>query len=208
MDQDRRDAEAWAQDWAIRRRNKKILAIVVGIAAFAVLIFATKFISIKATRSTFSSEEEMKAALQGRYAGRYQDIVIDGDDITLTYYEITHYDIDYARQYGYSEYGDSIFDDYVVEWDYKHGVIKMNWMQDIIVDKNGNIEYYSTTLKHTDEDPPVPFDKALLDEDTSDDTDFENEEELEKTEEQAEEQQESIEKTEDLAASAGVVSGN
>lgn len=87
MTQDRRDAMHWAEEWRIRQRNKRILLIVVAVLAVALLAFIINYVSIMVSRTTYASEEEMKAALQGRYETDYaEDIVIDGDSLTLTYY--------------------------------------------------------------------------------------------------------------------------
>lgn len=163
MDNDRRDARAWAQEWAVRQRNKRILTVIAAIALIVALYFAIHFITIKSTRTTFSSEEEMRAALQGRFETDYcEDIEIIGDDITLTYYEISHYDREYAEKYGYSSYEDSVYEDVIQEWDYRNGVIKGKWMDEIRVDKDGNLIYYSQTFKKTTADKPVPFDPSDL----------------------------------------------
>ena len=80
------------------------------------------------------SEEEMRAAMQGRFVyDMYEDFYFEGDTVTKTYYSISHYDREYAEQYGYEEYGDSVYEDTVVKWDYRRGVIKCKWMEDIIV---------------------------------------------------------------------------
>jgi hypothetical protein len=39
-------------------------------------------------------------------------------------------------------------------------------MDDLIVDKDGNIRYYSQTFVRTDKPKPVPFDPALLNDDS------------------------------------------
>ena len=105
--------------------------------------------------------------MQGRYAIErdYEDIIIEGDEITLTYLSLSHYDREYAEKYGYEEYDDSVYDDHVVEWDYRHGVIRTEWMGDLVVDKNGNIRrgdsYYETFYK-TDKPRPEPIDPSTL----------------------------------------------
>ena len=168
MDQDRRDAAAWAKEWQIKQKNRRLLFVLAGILAAAFIIWVISLITIHAERSTFGSVEEMRLAMQGRYAIErdYEDIIIDGDEITLTYMSLSHYDKDYAEKYGYDYYGDdSVYDDHVKEWDYRHGVIKTEWMGDLIVDKNGNIRrgdsYYSTFYK-TDKPRPEPIDPATL----------------------------------------------
>ena len=102
MDQDRRDAAAWAKEWQIRRKNRRILYIFAAVAAVAVISFAINFIIVHTERTTFGSVEEMRAAMQGRYAIEqdYEDIYIEGDTITLTYLEFSHYDREYAEEYG------------------------------------------------------------------------------------------------------------
>ena len=163
MTQDRRDAMHWAEEWRIRQRNKRILLIVLAIVAVALLAFIINYVAIMVSRTTYASEEEMKAALQGRYETDYaEDIVIDGDSLTLTYYNQSHYDLEYAEKYGYSDYEDSVYDDEVVEWDYRRGQIKLKWMDTITVDKSGNLVYYHQQYKKTNEPKPTPLDPSLL----------------------------------------------
>lgn len=163
MTQDRRDAMHWAEEWRIKQRNKRILLIVLAIVAVAVLALIINYVSIMVSRTTYASEEEMKAALQGRYETDYaEDIVIDGDSLTLTYYNQSHYDLEYAEKYGYSDYEDSVYDDEVVEWDYRRGQIKLKWMDTITVDKSGNLVYYHQQYKKTNEPKPTPLDPSLL----------------------------------------------
>lgn len=163
MTQDRRDAMHWAEEWRIRQRNKRILLIVLAIVAVAVLALIINYVSIMVSRTTYASEEEMKAALQGRYETDYaEDIVIDGDSLTLTYYNQSHYDLEYAEKYGYSDYEDSVYDDEIVEWDYRRGQIKLKWMDTITVDKSGNLVYYHQQYKKTNDPKPTPLDPSLL----------------------------------------------
>ncbi|MBP3896974.1 MAG: hypothetical protein J6D57_03945 [Mogibacterium sp.] len=163
MTQDRRDAMHWAEEWRIRQRNKRILLIVVAVLAVALLAFIINYVSIMVSRTTYASEEEMRAALQGRYETDYaEDIVIDGDSLTLTYYNQSHYDLEYAEKYGYSDYEDSVYDDEIVEWDYRRGQIKLKWMDTITVDKSGNLVYYHQQYKKTNEPKPTPLDPSLL----------------------------------------------
>ena len=113
-----------------------------------------------------------------------------------------------AEKYGYDYSGDdSVYDDHIVEWDYRNGVIKTQWMGDIIVDKNGNIRrgdrYYSTFYK-TDEPRPEPIDPSTLSNPEGDeDADISTEEE-----EAFEEREESLESTEDAAEDAVVEGEN
>ena len=163
MTQDRRDAMHWAEEWRIRQRNKRILLIVLAIVAGALLAFIINYVSIMVSRTTYASEEEMKAALQGRYETDYaEDIVIDGDSLTLTYYNQSHYDLEYAEKYGYSDYEDSVYDDEIGEWDYRRGQIKLKWMDTITVDKSGNLVNYHQQYKKTNEPKPTPLDPSLL----------------------------------------------
>lgn len=205
-EQDRRDAAAWAQEWQIRRKNRRIILIVAAIAAAAIIALAIRFVTVQVTRSTYGSEEEMRAALQGRFESDYaEDIEIIGDDITLTYYEISHYDIDYAEQYGYSEYGDSVYDDRVVKWDYRHGLIKCSWMSDIEVDKDGNLILHKyTTLRRTTADRPTPIDPSMLTNNGRDSSDNDWDEDLEDLNDLYDEQQDSREETQEEADDAGV----
>lgn len=204
MDQDRRDAAAWAKEWQIRRKNRRILYILAAVAAVAVISFAINFIIVHTERTTFGSVEEMRAAMQGRYAIEqdYEDIYIEGDTITLTYLEFSHYDREYAEEYGYDyDAEDSVYDDKITRWDYRNGVIETEWMGDIIVDKNGNIRrgdsYYGTFFR-TDEPRPDPIDPSTLT-----NPEGNSSEELSPEEEQLiEEREESQQSTEDALEEA------
>lgn len=163
MDQDRRDAMHWAQEWRIRRRNKRVLTAIIAVVAVAAFIYVINYISILGSRTTYGSEEEMRTALQGRFATDYaEDIVIEGDKLTLTYYNQSHYDLEFAETYGYSEYDDSVYEDKVVKWDYRRGEIKLDWMSTITVDKDGNLRYYSQAFVKTNEPKPTPIDPSEL----------------------------------------------
>lgn len=205
MDQERRDAAAWAQEWAIRKKNRRIIRIIAALVLIWVFGMLVNLISVRMTRMTFGSEEEMRKSLQGRYAidRSYEDIIIEGDDITVTYYEVSHYNLDYAREYGYSEeFGNTVYEAVVTEWDYRHGVIKTDWMDDIIVDQDGNlIRYRTSKYVKTDKPAPTPIDPAELNSSDSGDaviTDEEaeaieqREESLEKTEEEQQESSEAL----------------
>ena len=150
------------------------------------------------------------AFMQGRYeeSQYYEDVIIEGDQITLTYYEMSHYDREYAERYGY-EYDseDSVYDDRIVEWDYRHGVIKTKWMGDIIVDKNGNIRrndrYYDTYYK-TDKPRPEPIDPSTLN-----NPEGNADAEISPEEESAiEEREQDLEATDDAAEDAGTTDEN
>ena len=163
MTQDRRDAIHWAEEWRIRQRRNKIIIGVAAVLVIAMLGFLISFVSVRVSRTMYSSEEEMKAALQGRFETDYaEDIVIDGDTITLTYYNQSHYDLEFAETYGYSEYDDSVYEDKVVKWDYRRGEIKLDWMSTITVDKDGNLRYYSQAFVKTNEPKPTPIDPSEL----------------------------------------------
>jgi hypothetical protein len=193
MDQDRRDAAAWAKEWQIKQKNRRLLMVLGGIALIAVMIWAVRFAIIHIERTTFGSVEEMRAAMQGRYAIErdYEDIYIDGDTITLTYLSYSHYDRRYAEEYGYNyDEEDSVYEDDVAEWDYRHGVIKTRWMGDIIVDKNGNIrrgDYSYSTFYRTDKPRPEPIDPSTLENKESDAEETPDPEEQEKLETRIEE---------------------
>ena len=96
---------------------------------------------------------------------------------------------------------DSVYDDHIEEWDYRNGVIRTQWMGDIIVDKNGNIRrddrYYSTFYK-TDKPRPEPIDPSTLSTPEGDiNADISAEDE-----QLFEEREEIIESTEDAAEEA------
>ena len=204
MDQDRRDAAAWAKEWQIRQKNRRLLMALGLLLLIAVIGYMIHFTIVHVERTTFSSVEDMRKAMQGRYAIErdYEDIIIEGDEIVLTYLSYSHYDRDYAERYGYDYSGDdSVYDDHIVEWDYRNGVIRTQWMGNIIVDKNGNIRrgdrYYSTFFK-TDKPRPEPIDPSTLSTPEGDiNADISAEDE-----QLFEEREEIIESTEDAAEDA------
>ncbi len=207
MDQDRRDAAAWAKEWQIKQKNRRLVLVIVGLIAIAAIGYLISFITIKAERTTFKSVEDMRAAMQGRYAIErdYEDIIIEGDDITLTYMSFSHYDRDYAERYGYDYFGDdSVYEDHVREWDYRHGVIKTDWMGDLVVDKYGNIRrgdsYYYTFYK-TDKPRPEPIDPSTLKNPEGNEgaeITPEEEEAVEEWEDSLEADEDAVEKTEEM----------
>ena len=204
MDQDRRDAAAWAKEWQIRQKNRRLLMALGFIALLALIGYMIYFTIVYVERTTFKSVEDMRKAMQGRYAIErdYEDIIIEGDEITLTYMSFSHYDREFAEKYGYDYSGeDSVYDDHIEEWDYRNGVIRTQWMGDIIVDKNGNIRrgdrYYSTFFR-TDKPRPEPIDPSTLstpEGDINADISVEDEQLFE-------EREEIIESTEDAAEDA------
>ena len=225
MDQNRRDAMYWAQEWQFKQKRRKILIGVGAVVAVVVIGFLINYISILGSRKTFSSEEEMRAAMQGRFVyDMYEDFYFEGDTVTKTYYSISHYDREFAEEYGYDEHGDSVYEDTVVEWDYRRGVIKCKWMEDIIVNKDGTISYYHVNFTKTDEPAPEPIDPSTLSnydpegaEDggtdgseavpgTEEGTDPLTDETLPEEEKEAlEAEQESLEETQDAAEKAGIL---
>lgn len=176
----------------------------------ALAAYVINFTIVHVQRTTFKSVEDMRKNMQGRYAidRYYEDIVIEGDEIVLTYLAYSHYNKDYAERYGYNydEY-DSVYEDHIVEWDYRQGVIRTGWMGDIIVDKNGNIRRensYPETFYKTDDPRPEPIDPSTLSNPDGDsDAELSTEEE-----ESIEEREESIESTEDAAEDAGLEGEN
>ena len=210
MDQDRRDAAAWAKEWQIRQKNRRLLMVLGALFAIAFIGYMINFTIVHVERTTFKSVEDMRKAMQGRYAIErdYEDIIIEGDEITLTYLSYSHYDREYAERYGYDYSGDdSVYEDHIDKWDYRNGVIKTQWMGDIIVDKNGNIRrgdrYYSTFYR-TDKPRPEPIDPSTLSNPEGDaDADISTEEE-----EAFEEREESLESTEDAAEDAVIEGEN
>ncbi len=204
MNQDRRDAAAWAKEWQIRQKNRRLLMALGFLLLLAVIGYMIHFTIVHVERTTFKSVEDMRKAMQGRYAIErdYEDIIIEGDEITLTYLSFSHYDREFAEKYGYDYSGeDSVYDDHIEEWDYRNGVIRTQWMGDIIVDKNGNIRrgdrYYSTFYK-TDKPRPEPIDPSTLSTPEGDiNADISAEDE-----QLFEEREEIIESTEDAAEEA------
>lgn len=168
MDQDRRDANAWAKEWYIRQKNRRLLMVLGAILLVAAIGYAVHFTIVHVERTTFRSTEDMRKAMQGRFAMErdYEDIIIEGDEVTLTYLAYTHYNREYAERYGYDyDEQDSVYEDHIVKWDYRNGVIRTQWMGDLIVDKNGNLRrgdsYYGTFYK-TDKPRPEPIDPSTL----------------------------------------------
>ena len=219
-DQNRRDAMYWAEEWAIKQKRKKIFIALGALVAIVVLGFAINYLSILGSRTVFHSEEEMRAAVQGRFATDYfEDIYFEGDDVTLTYYNMSHYDREYAERYGYDEYDDSVYEDKVEKWDYRRGVIKFHWMSEMYVDRDGNLVYYSQVFKKTDEPAPEPIDPSTLnnyhpegEEDAlpEDGGELQTGDETEDITDDgglgaAEEQQENLEETQEAAEEAGVI---
>ena len=204
MDQDRRDAAAWAKEWQIRQKNRRLLLALGFLLLLAVIGYMIHFTIVHVERTTFKSVEDMRKAMQGRYAIErdYEDIIIEGDEITLTYMSFSHYDREFAEKYGYDYSGeDSVYDDHIEEWDYRNGVIRTQWMGDIIVDMNGNIRrgdrYYSTFFR-TDKPRPEPIDPSTLSNPEGDiNADISAEDE-----QLFEEREEIIESTEDAAEDA------
>ena len=203
MDQDRRDAAAWAEEWRIKHKNRKIITAFAVVALIVFAVWGVLRISELVNRTTFSSEAEMREAMQGRYAIErwYEDIIIDGDDVTLTYLSMSHYDRDFAERNGYDAEEDSVYRDHGVEWDYRHGVIRTEWMSEMIVDKKGNIRRYgNTTYYRTDKPRPEPIDPTTL-------RNYKGDEDAEMSEESveaAEAREESLEETQESASAAGV----
>ena len=122
---------------------------------------------------------------------------IEGDEVTLTYLSYSHYNRDYAERYGYDSEKDSVYTDHIVKWDYKHGVLKTEWMDDLIIDKDGNIHKGKyTVLYKTDRPRPEPIDPATLEHPEGDpEYVFPYE-----TEEEVEERADSIEEATEAAA--------
>ena len=203
MDQDRREALAWAQEWKIRRKNRRMIIIFGSVAAVLVFILVAGQISTLLTRSTFGSAEEMREAMQGRYSydRYYEDVVIEGDDLTLTYWSYSHYDRDYAEKYGYDAEEDSVYKDRVVKWDYRHGIMKTEWMGDFYVDKDGNLLRGKYNIFYKTNAPrPDPIDPSTLGS-TSEGADA-----ITDTEEEIiQEREESIEETQEAAEEAGAI---
>ena len=91
MDQDRREAQLWAEEWKIKQRNRRILRVVLALVLICAIGVGLHYVGIMVARMTFNSAEEMKTYLQGRYETDYaEDIVIEGDTVTLTYYNPSH----------------------------------------------------------------------------------------------------------------------
>ena len=223
MDKDRRAAQQWAEEWKIKQKNRRILRTILIVLLIAAIGVGLHFVGVYIGRTTYASAEEMKTALQGRYETDYaEDIVIEGDTVTLTYYNPSHYSLEYAEEYGYSEYEDSVYEDTVIEWDYRSGEIKGSWMDTIKVNKDGSLDYYGQKFNKTDAPKPTPLDpselslfrqgydsaqdeqNALEDGDTDAETAAEGEEAAAEEDPTMEASLESRQETQDAADSAGV----
>lgn len=218
-DQNRREAMYWAEEWALKQKRKKLFIALGSVAAVVVIGFAIYYLSILGSRTVFKSEEEMRSAIQGRFASSmYEDFYFEGDDVTLTYYSVSHYDRDYAESYGYEEYDDSVYEDKVEKWDYRTGTIKFRWMSDVYVDRNGDLVYYSQVFKKTDEPAPEPIDPSTLKNynPEGEEAAQEESEDLQAAEGSednaedgaagaAEKQQENLEETQEAAEEAGII---
>lgn len=208
MDQDRRDAAAWAEEWRIKHKNRKIIGVIAVIAFIVLTVWGASRISEIMNRTIFSSEAEMREAMQGRFAIErwYEDIIIEGDEVTLTFLSMSHYDRDYAERHGYDYEEDSVYHDRVVEWDYRHGVIRMEWMSEMIVDKKGNIRRYgNTTYYRTNKPRPEPIDPATLNYNGSAGNTDDSAGTSEESGNEIEAREESLEATQEAASAAGVV---
>lgn len=154
MDQDRQDAQNWANEWSIRNKNKKTIIAIVAILIGVLIFIGLKYVSIMVSRTTYGDTTDMRESMQGRYVyDEYQEIVIDGDTVYLTYYDVREYDPNSDdNQYNpfTGSYLDSTYDDKVTKWDYKKGVIETSWLGDLIVDTDMNIIYNERTFKKTD----------------------------------------------------------
>lgn len=122
--QDKARQEAKEKEKAVKGRNIKIgLGVIIGIV-LAILIGHTIVMS---GRTTYSSEAEMKSALQGTYTyyNAYGDarrqIVINGDKATYKY-----------------SYIDSDIETTITKWDYKNGNI--HTFEDLIVTNKGDLK--------------------------------------------------------------------
>lgn len=163
MDKDRRAAQQWAEEWKIKQKNRRILRTILIVLLIAAIGVGLHFVGVYIGRTTYASAEEMKTALQGRYETDYaEDIEIEGDKVTLTYYNPSHYSLEYAEEYGYSDYEDSVYEDTVTKWDYRNGAIKCGWMDEIVVNKDGNLVYYEQVFKKTNDPKPTPLDPSEL----------------------------------------------
>ena len=60
MDQDRRDAAAWAKEWYIKQRNRRVLMVLGVIAAIALIAYMVNFAIVHVERTTFKSVEDMR----------------------------------------------------------------------------------------------------------------------------------------------------
>ncbi len=208
MDQDRRDAAAWAEEWRIKHKNRKIIGVIAVIAFIVFVVWGASRVAEIMNRTIFSSEAEMREAMQGRFAIErwYEDIIIEGDEVTLTFLSMSHYDRDYAERHGYDYEEDSVYHDRVVEWDYRHGVIRMEWMSEMIVDKKGNIRRYgNTTYYRTNKPRPEPIDPATLNYNGSAGNTDDSAGTSEESGNEIEAREESLEATQEAASAAGVV---
>ena len=137
--QDRERIGRWEQDWAIRKKNRRLIIVCVAVLVIGLLVLLVSAGAMMLTRTTYSSEEEMSKAVEGCYL--YEDfimIVIFDGQVELTYFN------------SWDDTGDSVFNDTVKKWNYRTGTIKMNWMDDITIDKDGNPVFSGRTYRKVD----------------------------------------------------------
>lgn len=122
----RKEQERLAEIQKEKERKKRNIIISISIIISAMLAWIIGNALVMAGRSTYSSEAEMKAALQGTYT-YYNDsgkasrqMVISGDTVT----------------YKWSHAGDMETD--IREWNYEKGII--HTFEDIIVTSDGNLK--------------------------------------------------------------------
>ena len=83
LDQNRRDAMYWAEEWRIKQRRRRIFTGIGAVIAVVALGFLINYISILGSRMVFSSEEEMREI--SSWISELTDVFdgAAGSDITL-----------------------------------------------------------------------------------------------------------------------------
>lgn len=123
LENEKRESEEQA-----RKNKKKKRVIILSTISGLIIIGFMAFLVIMSGRKTFSSADEMKAALQGTYTyysnitGKaYKQIVISGDKLTY-------------------KYSSGTFDDWeltINEWNYNWGTIKT--FENLVITRDGDI---------------------------------------------------------------------
>ena len=128
-----KESKYWQQEWKIEYKNRKLKIAVISAILLLLVAAAAYYISIRATRTTFSSKEEMRSYVQGKWTTEAypEEYVFEGDNVTHTIYDTENPENDHINE------------DVVVRWDYIRGEIKFDYMEPLIISKTGLIEVKS-----------------------------------------------------------------
>ena len=106
-----KESKYWQQEWKIEYKNRKLKIAVISAILLLLAAAAAYYISIRATRTTFSSKEEMRSYVQGKWTTEAypEEYVFEGDNVTHTIYDTENPENDHINE------------DVVVRWDYIRG---------------------------------------------------------------------------------------